>query len=121
MFLASSGVDWTATWPNNCWPHLGRMAHQLGVVSFFSGRTEKHVRTWDSRAYRIPILVGAVLLTPWNGASSGEKTAWQVGTGGYLSVAVLTLARHLVPWWARIHLGRFWSNAITRKGRPSGR
>ena len=30
-------------------------------------------------------------------------------------IAVLTLAGISFTWWARIHLGRFWSNAITRK------
>ena len=30
-------------------------------------------------------------------------------------LAGLTLAGTLFTWWARIHLGRFWSNAITRK------
>ena len=30
-------------------------------------------------------------------------------------MAGLTLAGIAFTWWARIHLGRFWSNAITRK------
>ena len=35
-------------------------------------------------------------------------------TGGY-ALAGLTLAGILFAWWARIHLGRLWSSAITRK------
>ena len=83
--------------------------------SFFSGRTEKHVRTWDSRTYRIPILVGAVLLTPWTERILGVQPLWHVGSFGIYLLAALTLAGTLFTWWARIHLGRFWSNAITRK------
>jgi protein-S-isoprenylcysteine O-methyltransferase Ste14 len=103
--LAFVWSGWTATWPTQLlaliW--VGWLI-SWGVGSFFSGRTEKHVRTWDSRAYRIPILIGAVLLTPWH-----------FGNAGIYVLAALTLAGCLFTWWARIHLGRFWSNAITRK------
>ena len=34
--------------------------------------------------------------------------------GGY-ALAGLTLAGILFTWWGRIHLGRLWSSAITRK------
>jgi protein-S-isoprenylcysteine O-methyltransferase Ste14 len=71
--------------------------------------------TWDSRAYRIPILAGAVLFTPWTAQALGEEPIWHVGDGGTYLLAGLTLAGTLFTWWARIHLGRFWSNAITRK------
>ena len=39
----------------------------------------------------------------------------EVGKGGTYLLAALTVAGTLFTWWARIHLGRFWSNAITRK------
>jgi protein-S-isoprenylcysteine O-methyltransferase Ste14 len=45
----------------------------------------------------------------------GEEPIWHVGDGGTYLLAGLTLAGTLFTWWARIHLGRFWSNAITRK------
>jgi protein-S-isoprenylcysteine O-methyltransferase Ste14 len=45
----------------------------------------------------------------------GEQPLWQTGNGGTYLLAGLTLAGTLFTWWARIHLGRFWSNAITRK------
>ena len=56
---------WTATWPTQLIALIW-VAWLLSWAagSFFSGRTEKHVRTWDSRAYRIPILVGAGRLRP---------------------------------------------------------
>ena len=114
--LAFVWSGWTATWPTQLlaliW--VGWLI-SWGVGSFFSGRTEKHVRTWDSRAYRIPILIGAVLLTPWTAQVLGEKPLWHFGNAGIYVLAALTLAGCLFTWWARIHLGRFWSNAITRK------
>src|SRR5438067_12048153 len=71
--------------------------------------------TWHSRAYRIPILAGAILFTPWTAQLLGEAPIWHFGSVGIYVIAVLTLAGISFTWWARIHLGRFWSNAITRK------
>src|ERR1700678_104711 len=115
-FLAVVWSGWTATWPTQLLALIWvAWLVSWGIVSFFSGRTEKHVMTWDSRAYRIPILVGALLLTPWTAQILGEQPLWNVGYGGTYLLAALTLAGTLFTWWARIHLGRFWSNAITRK------
>jgi protein-S-isoprenylcysteine O-methyltransferase Ste14 len=107
---------WTATWPSAL-VALIWIAWLLSwlIGAFFSGRTEKHVRGRDSRAYRIPILIGAVLLAPWTASVLGAKPLWQIGTGGIYMLAVLTASGCLFTWWARLHLGRFWSSAITRK------
>jgi protein-S-isoprenylcysteine O-methyltransferase Ste14 len=114
--LAFVWSGWTANWPTQLlaliW--IGWL-FSWAVGSFFSGRTEKYVRTWDSRAYRIPILAGAILLTPWTARVLGERPLWHVGVSGTYLFAGLTLAGTLFTWWARLHLGRFWSNAITRK------
>src|ERR1700737_430337 len=114
--LAFFWSGWTAALP----PQLLALIWFAWLISWavgaiFSGRTEKHVRTWDSRAYRIPILAGAVLLTPWTARALGEQPIWHVGNSGTYVLAGVTLAGVLFTWWARIHLGRFWSNAITRK------
>jgi protein-S-isoprenylcysteine O-methyltransferase Ste14 len=85
------------------------------VASFWSGRTEKHVMAWDSRAYRVPIIAGALLLTPWTAQALAEEPVWHVGNAGTYALAALTLAGTLLTWWARMHLGRLWSSAITRK------
>jgi protein-S-isoprenylcysteine O-methyltransferase Ste14 len=71
--------------------------------------------TWDSQAYRIPILVGGVLFTPWTAQLLGESPLWHFGNTGIYVLSALTLAGISFTWWARIHLGRFWSNSITRK------
>jgi protein-S-isoprenylcysteine O-methyltransferase Ste14 len=107
---------WTATWPTQLLALIWiAWLISWGIGAFFSARTEKHVRTWDSRAYRIPILIGAVLLTPWTAQVLGEQRLWNPGNAGTYVLAALTLAGTLFTWWARVHLGRFWSNAITRK------
>jgi protein-S-isoprenylcysteine O-methyltransferase Ste14 len=114
--LAFVWSGWTTIWPTQLLALIWvAWLISWAVGAFWSGRTEKHVRTWDSRAYRITILAGAVLLTPWTQQVSGEQPIWHVGNGGTYLLAGLTLAGTLFTWWARIHLGRFWSNAITRK------
>ena len=116
QFLTVVWSGWTASWPTELLALiLVAWLISWAVGSFWSGRTEKHIMTWDSRAYRIPILAGAVLFTPWTAQALGEEPIWHAGDGGTYLLAGLTLAGTLFTWWARIHLGRFWSNAITRK------
>jgi protein-S-isoprenylcysteine O-methyltransferase Ste14 len=40
---------------------------------------------------------------------------WQVNAAGAWACCALLLAGFAFTWWARIHLGRLWSGAITRK------
>jgi protein-S-isoprenylcysteine O-methyltransferase Ste14 len=85
------------------------------AASFWSGRTAKRATTWETWAYRVAILAGALLIAPWTAPALGEKQIWEVGTtGAYVLVGVM-LAGLLLTWLARIHLGRLWSSAITRK------
>jgi len=85
------------------------------VASFWSGRTKRHVRTWDSFAYRVPILLGAILFFPWTARALGETRIYDPGNFGTYALASVVLLGISFTWWARIHLGRFWSNAITQK------
>jgi protein-S-isoprenylcysteine O-methyltransferase Ste14 len=85
------------------------------VASFWSGRTKAHVPTLSSLAYRIPILLGAILFMPWTGRAFGETPLYHVGNLGTYALAVVVVLGISFTWWARIHLGRFWSNAITHK------
>ena len=85
------------------------------VAALWSDRTAKRLLTWDVLVYRILILAGAILSWPLTARHLGLKRIWQVGyTGAYL-LATVTLAGILFAWWARIHLGRLWSSAVTRK------
>jgi protein-S-isoprenylcysteine O-methyltransferase Ste14 len=107
---------WIATWPTELFAliWIGWLV-SWGAGAFFSGRTEKHVKTWDSRVYRIPIFVGGILLTPWAAEVSHDQPLWHLGNSGTYVLAALTVAGILFTWWSRIHLGELWSNAITRK------
>ncbi|HWL18543.1 MAG TPA: isoprenylcysteine carboxylmethyltransferase family protein [Bradyrhizobium sp.] len=116
QFLTSAFSGWTTTWPTQLlaliW--LAWLASWV-AASFWSGQTKKHVMTLESGRYRIPILVGAILFTPVTGRLLGEQPVWQFGNLGVYILAAVTIAGISFTWWARIHLGRFWSNAITRK------
>ena len=71
--------------------------------------------TWRARAHRLPVIVGGLLLTPWTAQALGERPLWNAGNAVTYALALVVLAGVLFTWWARIHLGRFWSNEITRK------
>jgi protein-S-isoprenylcysteine O-methyltransferase Ste14 len=107
---------WIVTWPTK----LLALIWLAWVVSwvaaaFWSGRTKSHVRTRNAWIYRLPILLGAILLSPWAAARLGDKPLYDPGNAGTYMLAIIVLLGISFTWWARIHLGRFWSNAITRK------
>jgi protein-S-isoprenylcysteine O-methyltransferase Ste14 len=107
---------WTSTWPTQLLAIIWiAWIVSWVVASFWSGQTQKYVMTRESLRYRLPILVGAILFVPWTGKVLGERPLWLFGNLGIYLLAVVTLAGISFTWWARIHLGRFWSNAITHK------
>ena len=85
------------------------------AASFWSGRTAKRATTWETWAYRVAIFAGALLIAPWTAPALGEKQIWEVGSTGAFALVGIMLAGLLLTWLARIHLGRLWSSAITRK------
>jgi protein-S-isoprenylcysteine O-methyltransferase Ste14 len=116
QLLAFFWSGWTSTWPTQLLAFIWiAWLISWAVASFWSGRTEKHLMICDSLAYRVPIIAGALLLTPRTAQALSDKPVWYVGNGGAYVLAGLTLAGTCFTWWARIHLGRFWSIAITRK------
>jgi protein-S-isoprenylcysteine O-methyltransferase Ste14 len=115
-FLAIFRSGWTASWPTQLLGLIWIVWVVSWVVgSFFSGRTEKRVMTGASLAFHLPMIAGAVLMTPWIAQILGERPLWHLSNGSIYLLEALTVAGTLFTWWARIHLGRFWSNAITRK------
>lgn len=107
---------WISAWPTRLlaliW--LGWIISWV-VASFWSGRTKSHVRTVDSWVYRLPILIGAILLMPGTARVLGEMPFYNPGMSGVYALAVVALLGIGFTWWGRLHLGRFWSNAITHK------
>ncbi len=107
---------WIVTWPTKLLALIWlAWVFSWVVASFWSGRTKRHVRTWDSLVYRLPILLGAILLSPWTARALGESRIYDLGNVGIYALAIVVLLGISFTWWARIHLGRFWSNAITQK------
>jgi protein-S-isoprenylcysteine O-methyltransferase Ste14 len=87
------------------------------AASFWSGRTEKRAATRETWIYRAAIFTGGVLMTPWAAQVIGEKRIWEVSTNIACALIVVIFLGLLLTWLARIHLGRLWSSAITRKER----
>jgi protein-S-isoprenylcysteine O-methyltransferase Ste14 len=107
---------WIVTWPTQLLALIWlAWVTSWVVASFWSGRTKTHVATWNSLTYRLPILFGAILLAPQTAQFLGEKPLYNPGNAGTYALAAVTVAGISFTWWARIHLGRFWSNAITHK------
>lgn len=107
---------WIITWPTKLLALIW-LAWVVSwvVASLWSGRTKAHVPTLDSLAYRLPILAGAILFLPLTARAMAAAQLYHPGELGTYALAVITLLGISFTWWARIHLGRFWSNAITHK------
>ena len=114
--LSVAWGGWTTTWPTELlaliW--LAFLLSWMGA-SFWQGQTKKQVMTLESQRYRLPILFGGVLFTPWIAALLGWKPLWVLGNTGIAIAAVLSVAGIAFAWWGRLHLGKFWSNTITHK------
>jgi protein-S-isoprenylcysteine O-methyltransferase Ste14 len=85
------------------------------AASVWSARTQKRARISAELTYRVLILIGAVLMTPWAARRLGAAPLWNAGVVGAYLLAAATLAGLAFTWWARIHLGRLWSSVIARK------
>ncbi len=85
------------------------------AAACWTARTEKRAATWDQWLSRILLLAGAVLLLHSTRRLLHEPMLWHVGYGGGYALAGVTLLGIVFAWWARIHLGRLWSSAITLK------
>jgi protein-S-isoprenylcysteine O-methyltransferase Ste14 len=114
--LAALFSGWVVTWPTSLlsmiW--LGWISSWI-IASVWSGRTKVAVPSFKSLAYRLPILFGAILLMPPVERMLGATQLYNIGNGGTYLVALIVVLGLSFTWWARIHLGRFWSNAITHK------
>jgi protein-S-isoprenylcysteine O-methyltransferase Ste14 len=85
------------------------------AASFWSAPTQKREASWETWAYRSAVFTGGLLLLHSARRILGETRLWHVGYDGAYALAGLTLAGIVFAWWARLHLGRLWSSAITRK------
>jgi protein-S-isoprenylcysteine O-methyltransferase Ste14 len=116
QLLAAVFSGWLIAWPTGLlsliW--LGWVASWI-IASFWSGRTKSHVPTFDSLAYYLPIVLGAILLTPPVERLLGAEQLYRLSDVAIYALAVVVVLGLSFTWWGRIHLGRLWSNAITHK------
>ena len=114
--LSVAWGGWTTAWPTELlaliW--LAFLASWVGA-SFWQGQTKKQVMTLESQRYRLPILIGGILYTPFIAELMGWKPLWVLGNSGIYVAAALSIAGIAFAWWGRLHLGKFWSNTITHK------
>ena len=76
---------------------------------------EKRVSFGTELAYRIPIILGAVIFAFPAHGYEGPLRLWHIGLYGAWICTGLVAAGFLFCWWARIYLGRLWSGTITKK------
>src|SRR6516162_10955903 len=107
---------WVWTWPTKLLTIIW-LAWVISwiVASFWSGRTKAHVPISEAWVYWLPIVLGSIMLLPVTERELGARQLYHPGESGtYLAAAVVVIGISFT-WWGRIHLGRFWSNAITHK------
>jgi len=93
---------------------IGWLASWIAAASW-SARTEKRAAGLPAAAYRILLIAGAALLTPWASRRLAAERVWDTGEAGAYLLAAVALVGIAFAWWARIYLGRLWSSAVTRK------
>ncbi|MGO8830572.1 MAG: methyltransferase family protein [Steroidobacteraceae bacterium] len=84
------------------------------AAGLWSNRTESRPAIGSEIRYRIPMLIGVLLMfAPVR--EEGPLRLWHMGpTGAWLCVTAVASGIGFA-WWARVHLGRLWSGRITRK------
>jgi protein-S-isoprenylcysteine O-methyltransferase Ste14 len=95
-------VAWLASW---------------GIAAFWSNRTEKRGGIGAEIAFRILFWASAtLLLAPLSNRNYyAEVQFWHCNAALKWILVPLTATGFLFVWWARIHLGRLWSDWLTKK------
>ena len=83
------------------------------AASLWSARSVKRALGGTALS-RIVTIAGAVVLFGGAAVPIGG-VLWSVGDIGLVILGLVMLAGFSFAWWARLHLGRFWSSGITRK------
>jgi protein-S-isoprenylcysteine O-methyltransferase Ste14 len=82
------------------------------AAAFWRAPTQKRAaprKAWLSYA----LMIGGAVLLFHPTSLFNEPRLWYVGFGGGYVLAALAIVGIMFAWWARIHLGRLWSNAVT--------
>jgi protein-S-isoprenylcysteine O-methyltransferase Ste14 len=88
------------------------------VAALWSNRTEKRAGIGTELVFRVLIFGGAILLFafPLSHEYYAQVQLWRLGDALSWILAAMTVTSFLFAWWARIHLGRLWSDwGLTKK------
>ncbi|MGC1295303.1 MAG: isoprenylcysteine carboxylmethyltransferase family protein [Alloacidobacterium sp.] len=87
------------------------------VAAFWSNRTEKRAGIVAEIAFRILFWASAtLLLAPLSERRYyAQVQFWHLDAALKWILVALTATGFLFAWWARIHLGRLWSDWLTKK------
>lgn len=87
------------------------------VAMFWSNRTEKRAGIGAELSFRVLLWASVVLLftSPLNGHAFAQMRLWRLGAALDWILVALAGAGLLFTWWARIHLGRLWSDWVMTK------
>ena len=87
------------------------------VARLWSNRTEKRDSIAAELFFRVLFYVGLILLFafPLSYRFYAQTQLWHFGDAMNWILVALTAAGLLFTWWARIHLGRLWSDLVVKK------
>jgi protein-S-isoprenylcysteine O-methyltransferase Ste14 len=87
------------------------------VTIFWSNRTEKRGGIASELLFRALLGGGVILLFAFPSSRHvyGQTQLWNLGDALRWIMVAPAAAGLLLTWWARVHLGRLWSDWITRK------
>ena len=87
------------------------------AAMLWSGRTEKRGGIVAEGFFRVVLYFGVILLfaVPSGQRIYAQTQLWHFGDVINWILVALTAAGLLFTWWARIHLGRLWSDWVTKK------
>jgi protein-S-isoprenylcysteine O-methyltransferase Ste14 len=85
------------------------------LAALWSSRAQGRPDLGSQIRYRIPMVIGILLLLIPSHRYEGPLRLWHVGWIGAWTCVGLEALGILFAWWARIHLGTLWSGNVTRK------
>lgn len=87
------------------------------VARLWANRNEKRDGIGAELFFRVLLYGGAILLFafPPSYHDYPRVRLWYLGDALNWLLVALTVAGLLFTWWARIHLGRLWSDLVTKK------
>ena len=87
------------------------------VAMLWTNRTEKRGGIGAELFFRALLYFGVILLFafPLSPQHYAQVQIWSLGDALKWIMVVLTAAGLSFTWWARIHLGRLWSDWVTKK------